>query len=152
MWKVSVKFLFWQVFGILWLKICSRMFATHIFSKGHELHCLRTIYLKRNQYLYKRDVFTTDANCIRSRINSLMTTNESIFYASKHFICNFSVWRWEKKKNIIKEVTRLIEVVAVSSCYLHLRTIDRAQFSATHDWVKFGRIQKQTRTFKLNHK
>lgn len=99
MWKVSVKFLFWQVFGILWLKICSRMFATHIFSKGHELHCLRTIYLKRNQYLCKRDVFTTDANCIRSRINSLMTTNESIFYASKHFICNFSVWRWEKKKH-----------------------------------------------------
>ena len=99
MWKVSVKFLFWQVFGILWLKICSRMFATHIFSKGHEFHCLRTIYLKRNQYLCKRDVFTTDANCIRSRINSLMTTNESFFYASKHFICNFSVWRWEKKKH-----------------------------------------------------
>lgn len=75
------------------------MFVTHIFSKGHELDCLRTIYLKRSQYLCKRDVFTTDANCIRSRINSLMTTNESIFYASKHFICNFFCVTVGKKKH-----------------------------------------------------
>ena len=70
----------------------------------------------------KRDVLTTIVNCIRFLINFLMSYYKRInFFMLPSILFVFlSVWRIKKKKkNIIKEVTRLIEVVAVCRLSIH---------------------------------